>query len=155
LLFITAFGVLPRSYARTGVILRSNIVAFVVMLVAGWIGTIQFGMYGTVAAMLLSQYIHAYIQLQSGRRDIGLSWKQFYPWKKLLQSLAIAVLSAILPVVAALLIPTIIGRLVVCVPLYGISYIVLLYITGVFDWVHDPAIKKILDRYLPFISTRK
>ena len=153
--FITAFSVLPRSYARTGVILRSNIVAFVVMLGAGWIGTIQFGMYGTVTALLLSQYIHAYIQLQSGRRDIGLSWKQFYPWKRLLQSFAIAALSAILPVIAALLIPTIVGRLAVCVPLYGVGYIILLYITGVFDWLHDPAIRKILNRYLPFISTRK
>jgi hypothetical protein len=147
---VTAFPVLPRAYARTGLILQSTVISFIIMLVAGWVCTLYFGMFGTVAAFLLSQYVHAYIQLQCGRREIGLRWSLFLPWKRLFQITGIAAISAILPTIAMFVVHTTIGRLLICSSLYLVSYILLLAITGVFDWVHDPAIRKVLDRYLPF-----
>jgi O-antigen/teichoic acid export membrane protein len=149
--YITAFSVLPRAFARTGLIFQANIVALIVMAVTGWIGTIYFGMFGTVAAMLLSQYVHAYIQLQGGRREIGLPWRQFFPWKNLLRVVGVSVLSAVLPAISSYLIHSIIGRLLIAIPLYAASYVWLLYAFRIYDWFHDPTIRRILNRYLPFL----
>ena len=149
--YITAFSVFPRAYARTRLIFKSTLIALVVMLAAGWIGTIYFGMFGTVAAMLLSQYIHAYVQIRCGKQVIGLPWKQYFPWRNLWRIAGVAVLAVVLPAIASYLIHSIAGRLVVSIPLYAITYFWLLYAFRIYDWLHDPAILRILNRYLPFL----
>jgi hypothetical protein len=150
--YITAFAVLPRAYARTGLILRSNIAALLTMAVTGYLGTVYFGMFGTVAAMLIAQYVHGFIQLQRGRRDIDLPWGQFLPWRNLFRTFVVGILAAVLPMCTALLIHNIIGRLAICIPLYVGCYGLLLYVTKIFDWIHDPAAGRVLSRYIPFVK---
>jgi O-antigen/teichoic acid export membrane protein len=153
--YIPAFAVLPRSYARTGLILKSNIISLATMLVLGLPGTIYLGIWGTVSAMLVSQYVHAYIQMWQGRRDIDLPWIDYLPWKQLFQALGVAIIAGIPPALMCLLINTISGRLAVNIPLYAIGYLGLLQLTGVYRWLQDPIIRKLIHRYLPFITTKK
>ena len=152
LAFITGFAIFPRAYARTGLILRSTIVSFIVMAVFGFVGTLYFGMYGTIAAMIISQYVRSYMQLECGRKDVGVSWKQYLPWRQLGRLSGVAILSAVLPTIAALLIPSIVGRLLTCIPLYLGSYLTLLCLTGVYDWIHDPSVRNVLKQYLSFLK---
>ena len=149
--FIPAYPVLPRAYGRTGIIMKSNMVALVVMVGLGWIGTIYLGMYGMVGALIISQYVMGYIQLQSGRRDLGLPRGQLLPWKRLTGVTLVAILSAVLPILVSLVLRNLMIRVTACILLYLICYVLLLYLMKVFDWVHDPAIRKVLHRYLPFV----
>ena len=153
--YVTAFAVLPRSYARTGLILKSNIASLATMVALGLPGTIYFGMWGTVVAMLISQYVHAYIQMWQGRRDIDLPWKEYLPWKQLFQVTGITILAGIPPAIMMLIIPTVLGRLAVNIPLYVICYLGLLHLTGVYKWVQDPIILRLVHRYLPFLGSKK
>ncbi len=153
--YITAFAVLPRSYARTGLILKSNIASLAVMVGLGIPGIIYFGMWGAVIAMLISQYVHAYIQMWQGRRDIDLPWKEYLPWRQLFQVTGITVLAGIPPAIMMLIIPTVLGRLAVNIPLYVICYLGLLHLTGVYKWVQDPIIHRLVHRYLPFLDSKK
>lgn len=153
--YVPAFAVLPRSYARTSLILKSNIASFATMVALGYPGTIYFGMWGTIVAMLISQYVHAYIQMWQGRRDIDLPWKEYLPWRQLFQIIGIAVIAAIPPAAMSLIIATIPGRLVVNIPLYLICYAGLLQLTGVYKWLQDPIIRRLVQRYLPFINMKK
>jgi O-antigen/teichoic acid export membrane protein len=153
--YVPAYGVLPRAYGRTVLIMWSNVASLATLVVFGWIGITYFGMFGMVAAYIISQYVTGYIQLQRGRRDIGLPRGKLLPWKRIIQVTALAILAAILPFGAKVLIHSLPIRLVSCVLLYAIGYVALLYLTRVFDWLHDPTIRKVLNRYLPFVPVLK
>jgi hypothetical protein len=90
-----------------------------------------------------------------GRRDIDLPWIDYLPWKQLFQALGVAIIAGIPPALMCLLINTISGRLAVNIPLYAIGYLGLLQLTGVYRWLQDPIIRKLIHRYLPFITTKK
>jgi O-antigen/teichoic acid export membrane protein len=149
--YVPAYSVLPRAYGRTTLIMWSNVASLVVLLICGWFGITYFGMFGMVGAYIISQYVTGYIQLQSGRRDIGLPRGKLLPWKRIFQVTAVSILAAALPLAAKLMIHSLPIRLFSSVLLYTMCYLGLLYLTRVFDWVHDPAIRKVLHRYLPFV----
>ena len=91
-------GYILRAFAKTGQILKANLIRTIISLILGYFLIINLGIIGAALIYIISFNINAFIQLYKSKTVLDVSTREFLPWKDFINFILYSSI-AILPVI--------------------------------------------------------